>query len=134
MAVTVSDVIECIGLSKHHWDTVYVTWWIWIFCGWSATAVVYMLDAAGERGSDWTRLSSPDERLTMENKASVLLISGVIAAVGNQVLGIGSDVWGRMLTTEGCVLNGVVAVLGFLFARDKFVLLFFICLNPFLKD
>merc|ERR1719498_1097774 len=40
----------------------------------------------------------------------------------------------RVLTTEGCVLNGVVAVLGFLFARDKWMLMFFICVNPFLKD
>lgn len=36
--------------------------------------------------------------------------------------------------TECCILNGVLAAIGFLFARVKLVLLVCLCLNPFLKD
>lgn len=36
--------------------------------------------------------------------------------------------------TECCIANGVVAGIGFLLARTKIVLLFMICINPFLKD
>lgn len=132
--ITVSDVIETVGLSRHHWHTIYVTWCIWIFVGWCATATVYLLDAAGERGSAWTELASPADRLTMEDKASVLLASGIVATVGNQILGTGSDLLGRMFMTECCVANAVVAVFGFLLARAKMVLMIFICINPFLKD
>jgi len=132
--VTVSDVIEKIGLSRHHWQTIFVTWSIWIFCGWSATTVVYLLDAVGEKGSDWTSLAGAAERLTMADKSSVLLLSGIAAMVGNQLLGTGSDIYGRMSTTEACIANGVLAGLGFLFVRSKFLLMLCICINPFLKD
>lgn len=132
--VTVSDVIEQLGLTAHHWYTIILTWWVWIFCGWTATAMVYLLDAAGERGSDWTRIASPADRLTMNDKSSVLFFAGVFAIAGNQLLGIGSDAWGRIFLTELCVLNAIIAGAGFVLARSKFVLMVLICLNPFLKD
>jgi len=133
-SVTISDVIERIGLSTHHWYTICATWWVWIFCGWCATTTLFLLDAAGEKGGDWTTLTSSADRLTLGDKSRTLLISGLIAMVGNQVLGTGSDLWGRMFMTQICIANGVVSVIGFLFARAKLLLMLLICMNPFLKD
>jgi len=132
--VTVSDVIEHLGLTAHHWYTVMFTWWVWVFLGWTATLVVYLLDAAGEVGSDWTRITSSDMRLTVEDKSIALLTCGILAAIANPFLGCLSDVCGRIITTEICICAGVVAMVGFIVARTKFILLLFVCLNPFLKD
>jgi len=95
---------------------------------------VFLFDAAAEHDSDWTRLSSAKDRLTMDDRSSVLLMCGIIAVIGNQFLGIGSDLLGRMFMTECCVVNGVIAMVGFILARSKYVLVAFVCLNPFLKD
>lgn len=131
---TVSTIIELLGLTNHHWTTITFTWWIWIFAGWTATALMYLLDAVGEDDSDWVKLTSPAERLTMEDKSGALLIMGFLALFGNFVLGVGSDSFGRMCFTELCLLNGLIGGVGFLLARTKLVLLIFIVMNPFLKD
>jgi len=131
---TVSIIIEQLGLTRHQWDTIVFTWWLWIFVGWTATSMVYALDAAGEEGSDWVKVASPEDRLTMEDKSWTLLITGVLAAVGNQLLGFGSDAYGRIFMAELCVLNGVVGTVGFAAAHSKAMLVACICINPFLKD
>mmetsp|Transcript_131107 Transcript_131107/g.327104 ORF Transcript_131107/g.327104 Transcript_131107/m.327104 type:complete len:495 (+) Transcript_131107:145-1629(+) len=133
-ATTVSVIIERLGLTLHHRDTILFTWWLWIFCGWTATSLVFALDAAGEDGSDWVRITSPSDRLTMEDKSWTLLVTGILAAVGNQMLGFGSDAYGRISMSELCVLNGVIGTMGFALARSKFTLIVCICINPFIKD
>lgn len=127
--IRISDVIEQLDLTPHQWHTIYFTWWLWISVGWVLTLVVYMMDAAGESKSDWTRLTAAEHRLTVHDKSLTILIGGAAAIVTSPIIGSLSDVLGRMPSTEICMVLGTFVTIGFGLARSKLVLMVVFCLN-----
>jgi len=122
-AVTISGVIERVGLTGHHVHTILLNCWVWIFCGWTGTLVVFLLDAAGLEHGDWLTLASASERLTIDDRSLALLVTGIVATVCNPSLGNLSDVWGRVPLLELSVLVNVACIIGYVLARSKVVLI-----------
>ena len=132
--VTVSDIIECLGLSRHQQSTICVVWLIWVLCGWVATLVPYVLDAAGEEHGDWARQTSHANVLSTHAKSLILFGAGIAGMVGNPLVGNLSDVKGRIFATMcACALCSATAT-GFALASNKWVLSFFVLLTPFSRD
>lgn len=101
-----------------------------MFVGWMTTSVVYMMDAAGEAGGAWTSLTSPADRLTVQDRSWVLLAGGTIAVVAIPIFGNLGDVLGRIVTTASCFAAGTIVLIGFALARSKVMLTVIFCLNP----
>ncbi|CAE8631153.1 unnamed protein product [Polarella glacialis] len=99
--VSLSEVMEGIGLTAYHWRVITLVWVIWAMCGWSATSVVFLLDAAGERDSDWVQLTSPENVMTMGERSLALLAVSAIACLANIVAGSLSDMTGRIWLPAG---------------------------------
>mmetsp|Transcript_106821 Transcript_106821/g.189843 ORF Transcript_106821/g.189843 Transcript_106821/m.189843 type:complete len:482 (-) Transcript_106821:109-1554(-) len=131
---TVTTFIETVGLSTHQYYTISFVYLIFVYCGWSGTLPVYLLDAAAESDSDWTQLSSPQDRLTMEDRSWTLLTGSILAAFGNAFVGVMSDVVGRIITMEWCIASGALAAIGFTMVRSKLLLMVCFIINPFIKD
>mmetsp|Transcript_59973 Transcript_59973/g.106341 ORF Transcript_59973/g.106341 Transcript_59973/m.106341 type:complete len:487 (+) Transcript_59973:64-1524(+) len=128
--VKIGDIIEQLDLTAHQWHTIFFTWWIWICIGWVLTSAVYMMDAAGEVSSAWITLTSPSDRLTVQDKSLAVLAGGAIAVVASPIFGSFGDVLGRVITTKICIAASTVVMIGFGLARSKLMLLVIFCLNP----
>jgi len=131
---TVSTFLETVGLTRHHYCTILFASWIFVFAGWAGTAPVYIMDAAAQINSDWTHITSAQDRLTVEDRSWILLVGSILAAFGNALIGYWSDIFGRILVMECCIANGLIAAIGFVVARSKVQLLLCLIINPFIKD
>mmetsp|Transcript_43837 Transcript_43837/g.82210 ORF Transcript_43837/g.82210 Transcript_43837/m.82210 type:complete len:521 (+) Transcript_43837:54-1616(+) len=127
---TVSKVVEEMGLTTHHLHLVSFIWWTWIFYGWSSTLLVYALDAAGDDDTNWTKLTSPLDRLTVQDKSVCLLVGGVLAVFGNPILSFLSDVSGRVTAMELGLVGTIVIMVSCALARSRPYLLCLLCVYP----
>jgi len=132
--VVLSDVIEDLGLTRHHWHVIGFVAMIWALCGWVATSTVYMLEAASEVGGAWESMTSPADRLTVDDRALLLLASNAICALSNIALGNLSDAFGRIISTEISIIFLCFASLGFSLVRNKILLMLLVFASPFMKD
>lgn len=132
--VVLGDVIEDLGLTPHHWYVIGFVGMIWALCGWIATSTVYMLEAASEVGGAWESLTSPADRLTVDDRALLLLASNAICALSNIALGNLSDAFGRILSTEVSIIFLCFSSLGFAVVRNKVLLMLLVFACPFMKD
>ncbi|CAE8740412.1 unnamed protein product [Polarella glacialis] len=132
--VSLSEVMEGIGLTAYHWRVVTLVWVIWALCGWTATSIVFLLDAAGERDSDWVQLTSPEDVMTMGERSLALLGVNAMSCLANIVGGNLSDMTGRIWVSEIMSWSSFLAAIGFMLARKKEVLTIVILLCPFTKD
>jgi len=131
---TLNTVIEELGFTTYHWYVLFTASAVWAICGWSATLVVYLLDAAGERQSDWVHLTAPSERLTVSDKALMLAASNAVAGLSNIAIGSCADSVGRIMTCTICAALTVFSVAGFAFADSKLMLFALLMASPFIKD
>eukprot|EP00930_Biecheleria_cincta_P025178 TRINITY_DN17957_c0_g1_i1.p1 TRINITY_DN17957_c0_g1~~TRINITY_DN17957_c0_g1_i1.p1 ORF type:complete len:544 (-),score=105.09 TRINITY_DN17957_c0_g1_i1:323-1954(-) len=132
--VVLGDVIEDLGLTHHHWHVIGFVAMIWALCGWVATSTVYMLEAASEVGGAWETLTSPADRLTVDDRALLLLASNAICALSNIALGNLSDAFGRIFSTEISIIFLCFSSLGFSIVRNKVLLMLLVFACPFMKD
>lgn len=132
--VVLADVIEEFGLTQHHWYVIGFVGMIWALCGWIATSTVFMLEAASEVGGAWESLTSPADRLTVDDRALLLLASNAICALSNIALGNLSDAFGRILSTEISIIFLCFSSLGFAVVRNKVLLMLLVFACPFMKD
>mmetsp|Transcript_43046 Transcript_43046/g.100264 ORF Transcript_43046/g.100264 Transcript_43046/m.100264 type:complete len:505 (+) Transcript_43046:74-1588(+) len=132
--VRVSSVIEELGFTRHHWHVFLLCSCVWAIGGWLATALVYMLDAAGEHGADWVHLTSSDERLTMKDRSMMVAAATVLAGIANIIIGGSSDSIGRITTTLLCLLMASVSTIGLAFAESKLTLMLMLMMCPFIRD
>lgn len=120
---TVSDVIEHLGLTYHHRFTLLFACWVYFFSGWATTLLTFLLDAAGQDDSDWVKLTSPAERLSIAERSFTLLGAGVVSALFSALFGNLSDFIGRILVLQGSVILSSFALIGFGLARHKLMLI-----------
>lgn len=132
--VLISDVMECMGLTRHHWNVIYVVFSCWAIAGWLGTAIAYVLDGASEADSDWVQITSLKDRLTVQDRSWALLVCGFVALSGNALMGYCSDKFGRIFTTTLCLAPVPLITIGIAHAWSKIVLFSFLFCMPWFKD
>jgi len=95
----------------------------YFYSGWVTTLLTFMLDAAGQDHSDWVKITSPTEQLSIADRSLTLFVAGVIAASACVFFGNLSGFIGRIPVVQGSVIVGACAIIGFAFARQKFMLI-----------
>lgn len=129
-----TNIIECLGITTHHLFTICLVVVCFIFAGWGCTALLYLLDAAGEENGEWVRLTSKDDMLTLNDKSRVLLLIGVVGMCASWFQNTLSDKVGRVPVMRACVLFGALGAISTALVRTKSALIFSVMLNPFIRD
>jgi MFS family permease len=132
--ILISDVMECMGLTRHHWNVIYLVFCCWAIVGWLDTAIVYVLDGASEADSNWVLITSPKDRLSVQDRSWALLICGFVALSGNALMGYSSDKFGRIFTTTLCLVPVPLITMGIAHASSKIVLFAFLFCMFWFKD
>eukprot|EP00439_Symbiodinium_sp_Y106_P081783 s24_g20.t3 len=132
--VQLNVAIEKLGFRIYHWYVFLCCASVWACMGWLSSAVVFMMDAAGEPHGDWVKLTSSSQRLTTEDKSLMLGLAISAGGFANALIGVGSDSMGRITTIFMCILMCDFAVTGFGMVRSKLALMAVLTLCPFMKD
>lgn len=131
---TIGSVLDKLGMTRHHYQVTVLAWWIFFCSGWVYSLTPYLLDAVGGKDTDWVDRTSQSERMHDSTKSMAMLLAGVAALVGNPLMGILADSYGRIFTMLAAMFLVSIGTIGFAFSTSWQMLVVCMCLAPFGRD